>query len=76
MKTIRDNNIHGRISTTWMKKVFQPGGGRDGQKYFISREERGCYVLQSADIELVTVIECCSADGTVLMPGFVFISEH
>ena len=50
------------------EKGIQLGRGRkgDGQKYFISCEERGCYILRSADLE------CCCADGTVLMPGFVF----
>jgi len=56
------------------EKGIQLGGGQkgDGQKYFISREERGCYVLRSADLELVTVIESCCADGTAFLPGFVF----
>lgn len=56
------------------EKGVQRGGGRRMQqiKYFISRRRRPHYKLRSDNLELVTIIECISADGTALSPGFVF----
>ena len=56
------------------EKGIQLGGGRkgDGQKYFYSREEQACYTLRTGDLELVTMIKSCCADGTAFKPGFVF----
>lgn len=55
------------------EKGAQMGGGRKstGLKYFYSRHDRARYKKRSADLELVTIIECVSADGTALDPGFI-----
>ncbi|ETW79440.1 hypothetical protein HETIRDRAFT_419178 [Heterobasidion irregulare TC 32-1] len=49
------------------EKGLQLGGGRKAgrEKLFFSRS-------QSANLQLVTVIECVSADGGNILPGFVF----
>ncbi|KAI0781699.1 hypothetical protein BC629DRAFT_1521809 [Irpex lacteus] len=54
------------------------GGGRKstGLKYFYSRHDRARYKKRSADLELVTIIECVSADGTALDPGFIFSGKN
>ncbi len=59
------------------EKGIQLGGGRkgDGQKYFFSHEDHGNYTIRSAELELVTVIESCCADGTAFKPGFVFAGK-
>ncbi|TFK67013.1 hypothetical protein BDN72DRAFT_771326 [Pluteus cervinus] len=56
------------------EKGIQLGGGRKGAtcKYFYSRYEKSFYKLKDGNLELVTVIECCCADGTSLMPTFIF----
>ena len=53
---------------------MQRGGGRklSVQKYFVARDRRLKYKLRSGNLKLVTIIECVSADGTALLPGFVF----
>ena len=42
------------------------------QKYFVPCARRPKYKQHSANLELVTIIECICADGTTLKPGFVF----
>jgi hypothetical protein len=57
------------------KKGIQLGGGRKGsqQKFFFSRQQKARHKIQSADLQLVTVIEVICADGTSdIKPGFVF----
>ena len=56
------------------EKGCQRGGGRRMQaiKYFVPRNRRPNYKLRSANLELVTIIECVCADGTSLLPGFIF----
>jgi hypothetical protein len=56
------------------EKGCQRGGGRRMQaiKYLIPRNRRPRYKLRSANLELVTIIECVSADGESLPPGFIF----
>jgi hypothetical protein len=56
------------------EKGCQRGGGRRMQaiKYFIPRNRRPQYKLRSANLELVTIIECICADGESLKPGFIF----
>jgi hypothetical protein len=57
------------------EKGIQLGGGRKGtqQKYFFSRNDKAQAKIQSAALELVTVIEVVCADGSsVIKPGFVF----
>ena len=60
------------------EKGIQLGGGRklDNTKYLYSRDQRNRVKLQSADLELVTTIECVGADGSILKPGFVFCGKH
>jgi hypothetical protein len=57
------------------EKGIQLGGGRKGtqQKYFFSRNDKAQNKIQSAALELVTVIEVVCADGSSdIKPGFVF----
>ncbi len=56
------------------EKGVQRGGGRKSaqRKYFVSRHARANYKYRSANLELITIIECVCADGTALKPGFVF----
>ncbi|KAH8994810.1 DDE superfamily endonuclease-domain-containing protein [Lactarius akahatsu] len=55
------------------EKGIQLGGGRkmDNTRFLYSREQSARTKLQSASLELVTVLECVSADGSSLKPGFV-----
>ena len=56
------------------EKGCQRGGGRRGvqQKYFYSKNQQSKYRIQSANLELITIIEAICADDTSLRPGFVF----
>lgn len=56
------------------EKGIQLGGGRNGDtsKAFFSVDDTTRYKIRSDDLELVTIIECVSADGTSLTPGFIF----
>ncbi len=56
------------------EKGAQLGGGRKstGVKYFHCRHNREKYRKRSANLELITIIECVSADGVALTPGFIF----
>lgn len=56
------------------EKGAQLGGGRKstGVKYFHCRELREKYRKRSSELELVTIIECVSAAGEALTPGFIF----
>ncbi|EIN03282.1 DDE-domain-containing protein, partial [Punctularia strigosozonata HHB-11173 SS5] len=56
------------------EKGNQIGGGRKrtGKKYFVPRSDRAKYKTRDASLALVTVIECCCADGSMLKPGFIF----
>jgi hypothetical protein len=60
------------------EKGIQLGGGRklDSTKFLYNRGQRNHVKLQSADLELVTTIECIGADGSLLMPGFVFCGKQ
>jgi hypothetical protein len=57
---------------------IQFGGGRKrtGRKYFFSRKNRGRYRKRAASLELITVIDAVCADGTTLLPGFIFIGNQ
>ena len=56
------------------EKGCQRGGGRKAsqRKYIVPRAKRPKYKKRSANLELVTIIECVCADGTSISPGFVF----
>ena len=60
------------------EKGAQMGGGRKstGIKYFHSRHARTRYKKRSDDLELVTIIECVSADGEALDPSFIFNGKN
>ena len=60
------------------EKGIQRGGGRRLQniKYFVPRGRRTSYKLRSASLELVTIIECICADGSNIMPGFIFSGKE
>ena len=55
------------------EKGCQRGGGRRAQlrKYFMSATRRPQYQVQSDNLELITIIECVSADGSNLQPGII-----
>ena len=56
------------------EKGCQRGGGRRirNQKFIIHNGKIIQYRVQSANLELITIIECISADGTHIKPGFIF----
>ena len=60
------------------EKGCQRGGGKKGtcRKCFFARLARARYKYRSANLELVTIIECISADGKDLWPGFVFEGQQ
>lgn len=60
------------------EKGCQRGGGRrgSGRKCFVPRRRRPQYKSRSANLELITIIECVCADGTSLLPGFVFSGKE
>ena len=60
------------------KKGIQLGGGRrlDSTKYLYSQNQTTWVKIQSANLELIMIIECVSADGAILKPGFVFSRKH
>lgn len=59
------------------EKGIQIGGGQkgSGEKYFFSRKEIHNYMFSDPNRELITVIENCCADGTALLPAFVFSGQ-
>jgi len=56
------------------EKGCQRGGSRRSslRKFFVSRTKWTKYRPKSANLELITIIECVCANGTGLSPGFVF----
>ena len=56
------------------EKGCQRGGGRRirNQKFIICDGKLTQYWVQSANLELITIIKCVSADGTHIKPGFIF----
>ena len=60
------------------EKGIQLGGGRklDNTRFLYARAQRNHVKLQSADLELVTTIECVGSDGSILKPGFIFCGKH
>jgi hypothetical protein len=73
-KLIREKGIPRENVYNMDEKGVQRGGGRKTQqlKYFAPRNKRPKYRLRSANLELVTIIECVGADGKSVKPGFVF----
>lgn len=56
------------------EKGCQRGGGHriQNQKFVICGSKRVQYRVQSANLELITIIECVAADGTNIKPAFIF----
>jgi transposase len=56
------------------EKGCQRGGGRRirNQKFITRSDKTVQYRIQSANLELITIIECVAADGANIKPGFVF----
>lgn len=56
------------------EKGCQIGGGRKGRriKYLFGRRSRHRYKVRSANLELVTVVECVSAAGKAMKPYIIF----
>ncbi|EJF57418.1 DDE-domain-containing protein [Dichomitus squalens LYAD-421 SS1] len=52
----------------------QKGGGRKrtGKKYFTATGDRTKYKARDASLELITIIEACCNDGSMIDPGFIF----
>jgi hypothetical protein len=71
---IKKYNIPDRNLYNMDEKGCQRCGGRKSasRKCFVPRTRRPRYKQRSANLELVTIIECVCADGTTLFPGFVF----
>ena len=71
---IKENEIPPENIYNMDEKGVQRGGGRKAQakKYIISRNRRPKYKLRSANLELVTIVECVAADGGYLSPGIIF----
>ncbi|CDO78051.1 hypothetical protein BN946_scf184659.g1 [Trametes cinnabarina] len=68
---IKDNY---RVILNFDETGRQKGGGRKctGKKYYTAAGDRTKYKTRDASLELITVIECCCNDGTMLDPGFIF----
>ena len=60
------------------EKGCQRGGGRKGSNRKCLIPCRRCpkYMSRSTNLELITIIECVCADGTALLPGFVFSGKE
>jgi Tc5 transposase DNA-binding domain/helix-turn-helix, Psq domain len=76
-KLIEENDIPWENIYNMDEKGIQLGGGRklDNTKYLFGNEQRIYVKIQSADLELVTMIETIAADGLFLKPTFVFCGK-
>ena len=56
------------------EKGVQHGGGckAQAQKYVVLRSKHPKYKLWSANLELITIVDCVAADGGYLSPGIIF----
>jgi len=56
----------------------QLGGGRKGRrrKYLFAHCSKARYRIRDANLELVTAVECVSADGFALRPYIIFKGER
>ena len=55
------------------EKGCQMSGGRQGSgmKFIFTAEDKEHYCLHSDNLELVTIIECVSIAGTMMLPAFI-----
>jgi hypothetical protein len=67
--TLKPSNIY-----SMDEKGYQRGGGRRirNQKFIICNGKFTQYRVQNANLELIKIIECISADGTYIKPVFIF----
>jgi hypothetical protein len=56
------------------EKGVQCGGGHkaQAQKYVVPHSKRPKYKLWSANLELITIVDCVAADGGYLSSGIIF----
>jgi hypothetical protein len=73
-KEIKDKHIPPSNIWNMDEKGIQLGGGRkgDGTQYLFARDQKHKVRLKSDNLELVTLIECVSAEGCYLTPTFIF----
>lgn len=72
-KLIKDYNIPAPHQWNMDEKGIQRGGGRSTSrhKHFFSIVQKSCYKFKHDSLELMTVLECGSADGFAMKPVFV-----
>lgn len=73
-KLVKISDIPAKNRYNYDEKGIQRGTAkrRSRQKYIVPRNRRPKYKKQSANLELITIMECVSADGVALDPGFIF----
>ncbi|KIK82445.1 hypothetical protein PAXRUDRAFT_153759 [Paxillus rubicundulus Ve08.2h10] len=73
-KVIEEKEIPWENIYNMDEKGCQHGGGQktSPEKYFVPHGRYPKYKAHSSNLELVTIIECVCADGTNLLPGFMF----
>jgi hypothetical protein len=74
---VTEHNIPPRNEYNMDEKGVQIGGGKkgSGRKFICGRKQRASIRLRSTNLELVTVVECISADGEALPPSFILSGE-
>jgi hypothetical protein len=72
-KVMKEHNISMRNLYNMDEKGVQLGGGRKnhGSKFICGQDQHTNVKLRSSNLELVTVVECISADGASIRPSFV-----
>jgi hypothetical protein len=71
---LREHDIPPENIYNMDEKGCQLGGGRKvgRRKYLFGRSSKDRYRIRDANLELVTVVECVSADGFALKPYIIF----
>ncbi|EGN99148.1 hypothetical protein SERLA73DRAFT_152834 [Serpula lacrymans var. lacrymans S7.3] len=71
---IKEHNIPWENIYNMDEKGIQLGGGQNsnGRRFFFSHFDHQNYTIHGGSLELVTVIECVSAVGANILPGFIF----
>ena len=75
---IREHQIPVENIYNMDEKGCQLGGGKKVSTYksFVPCDRRMKYKKQSGNLELITIIECVCADGSNILPGFVFSGKE
>ncbi|KAF8600668.1 hypothetical protein BDV93DRAFT_411227, partial [Ceratobasidium sp. AG-I] len=70
---IREHSIPPENIYNMDEKGIQLGGGRkrNGRKFIGGRVQRTTLKLRDPNLELATVVECISAAGQAIPPGFI-----